>query len=201
MKRDRNNRREKILQALAQMLEKEPGERITTAKLAVAVGVSEAALYRHFPSKGKILEGLIDYIEENTLVRAKQMAAEKGDPLERMERILRMTLEFAQKNPGMCRILTGEALAGETERLRKRVGQFFQHYETCLAQLLQEGQRKGGYDPHMPNQSATNLMLAFLEGKIHMFVRSDFKMMPLQFWQEQWSFLAEQLLGAPEAVV
>lgn|SRR5690554_1825563 len=199
MKRDRNNRREKILQALAQMLEKEPGERITTAKLAVAVGVSEAALYRHFPSKGKILEGLIEQIEESVLTRGQRVAEDKGYAVEKLERVMRQTLEFAQKNPGMCRILTGEALAGETERLRRRIGQFFTQYEACLVRILQEGERKEGLNYPMSVPAVTHLLLSVLEGRIHVFVRSDFSISPLQYWKEHWAFLSEQLLA--DAVV
>ncbi len=199
MKRDRNNRREKILQALAQMLEKEPGERITTAKLAVAVGVSEAALYRHFPSKGKILEGLIEQIEENVLTRGQQIVEDKGYAVEKLERMIRQTLEFAQKNPGLCRILTGEALAGETERLRRRVGQFFNQYEANLVRVLQEGGRKEGMQFPMSVPAVSHLLLSVVEGRIHIFVRSDFSTSPLQYWKEHWAFFSEQLLA--EAVV
>lgn len=195
MKRDRNNRREKILQALAHMLEKEPGVRITTAKLAVAVGVSEAALYRHYPSKGKILEGLVEYIEESVLEQAQKVLEQDLPAMDKLGRIIHLLLEFAQKNPGACRILTGEALAGETERLRRRVGQFLQQYEALLVRLLREAE-EDGLHPSLAIPVAANLLLAFVEGRIHMFVRSDFRSQPLQYWQEQWNFLMEQLLNA-----
>src|SRR5690606_19959233 len=113
-----------ILEALAHMLEVSPGSRITTAALAKQVGVSEAALYRHFPSKSKMLEGLIEFIEDTLFSRVTLIAADKGlTAVGKCEKILQLLLAFAERNPGITRILTGDALAGETERLRRRVAQ------------------------------------------------------------------------------
>src|SRR5690606_11558534 len=122
-------RRQQILEALAQMLEASPGERITTAGLARTVGVSEAALYRHFPSKSKMFEGLIEFIEETVFSRVTLILSEEPDAAVRCEKILGLLLAFAERNPGISRILTGDALAGETERLRNRVAQLYERLE------------------------------------------------------------------------
>jgi len=119
------SRKDRILQALAHMLEAKPGERITTAALAREVGVSEAALYRHFPSKAKMFEGLIEFIEETLFQRVSRILSEEGTAIVRCEKILALLLTFCDKNPGMTRILTGDALVGETDRLRHRITQFF----------------------------------------------------------------------------
>src|SRR5690554_2028561 len=110
----KTSRKEQILQSLAEMLEKAPGERITTAALARQVGVSEAALYRHFPSKARMFEGLIKFIEDTLFVRINRIMQEEQSTQRRCERILTLLLTFAEKNPGMTRLLTGDALAGET---------------------------------------------------------------------------------------
>lgn len=118
------SRREQILQALAQMLEVNPGQRITTAALAKEVGVSEAALYRHFPSKARMFEGLIGFIEETVFTRVNMITSSDSPAIRQCEQILTLVLAFVERNPGMARILTADALAGETDRLRGRVNQF-----------------------------------------------------------------------------
>ena len=125
-------RRQQILEALALELENRPGARITTARLAEVVGVSEAALYRHFPSKAKMFEALIEFAEESVFGLANRILAEEGDATRRCERILTMLLTFSDRNPGITRVLLGEALLGEHERLRARVSQFFDRFETQL---------------------------------------------------------------------
>src|SRR5690554_4093773 len=119
-KEQKISRREQILQALAQMLENNPGQRITTAALAREVGVSEAALYRHFPSKACMFEGLIGFIEETLFSRITLITQSDVGGVRQCEQILTLLLAFVEKNPGMARILTGDALSGETERLRVR---------------------------------------------------------------------------------
>ena len=143
------SRRQKILQALAHMLEVSPGGRITTAKLAKEVGVSEAALYRHFPSKAKMFEGLIEFIEETIFSRITLILQEEGKTEDRCLAILTLILAFAERNPGMCRILIGDALAGEVERLRTRVAQFFDRLETQLKQVMREAQIRDGLQLHL----------------------------------------------------
>ncbi len=183
------SRREQILQALAHMLEVSPGERITTARLAKEVGVSEAALYRHFPSKSKMFEGLIEFIEETIFTRVNMICSEDDEAIVRCEKILSLLLAFTEKNPGITRILTGDALAGETGRLRARVVQFFDRLETQLKQTLREAEIKEGIRPIIPTAIAANLLLATVEGRICQFVRSEFKRKPTENWNDQWPVL------------
>ena len=121
----KQSRRDQILQALAHMLETSPGQRITTARLAAEVGVSEAALYRHFPSKARMFEGLIDFIEDSLLSRVNLIMAEEKDTMARCHHILQLLLVFAERNPGITRILNGDALLGEHDRLRDRISILF----------------------------------------------------------------------------
>ncbi|MCP3907347.1 MAG: nucleoid occlusion factor SlmA [Oceanicoccus sp.] len=185
------SRREQILQALAHMLEVSPGERITTARLAKEVGVSEAALYRHFPSKSKMFEGLIEFIEDTIFTRVSMILKEEDRAIARCEKILGLLLAFTERNPGITRILTGDALAGETDRLRARVVQFFDRYETQLKQALREAEIQEGIRPTMPVAIAANLLMATVEGRICQFVRSEFKRKPTENWQDQWPVIMD----------
>lgn len=187
----RSSRRQQILEALAHMLEVSPGERITTARLAREVGVSEAALYRHFPSKSKMFEGLIEFIEETIFSRVNLIVNEEPGALARCEKILALLLAFAERNPGITRILTGDALAGETERLRSRVVQFFDRLEAQLKQILREAELREGMRTTLPPAVAANLMLAAAEGRIGQFVRSEFRRLPTTDWAEQWPVMVE----------
>jgi TetR/AcrR family transcriptional regulator len=138
----KQSRRDQILQALAHMLETSPGQRITTARLAAEVGVSEAALYRHFPSKARMFEGLIDFIEDSLLSRVNLIMAEEKDTMARCHHILQLLLVFAERNPGITRILNGDALLGEHDRLRDRISVLFDKLETQIKQVLRERLRK-----------------------------------------------------------
>lgn len=191
---DKISRRDQILQALAGMLESNPGARITTASLAKAVGVSEAALYRHFPSKAKMFEGLISFIEETIFSRVSRILQDFDRADERCEKTLTLVLTFAEKNPGMCRLLSGDALAGETERLRQRIQQFFERIETQLKQILREAEMREGRVPVQTASAAANLLTAVLEGRIRQYVRSEFEARPTQYWDEQWLMLQPALL-------
>ncbi|MGK0499174.1 MAG: TetR/AcrR family transcriptional regulator [Oceanicoccus sp.] len=173
------------------MLEVSPGERITTARLAKEVGVSEAALYRHFPSKGKMFEGLIEFIEDTIFTRISIILKEEDTAIVRCEKILGLLLTFTERNPGITRILTGDALAGETERLRARVVQFFDRFETELKQVLRNAEIHEGIRTTIPMATAANLLLASVEGRISQFVRSEFKRKPTENWGEQWPLLME----------
>jgi TetR/AcrR family transcriptional regulator len=184
-------RRQQILEALAHMLEVTPGGRITTAKLAQEVGVSEAALYRHFPSKTKMFEGLIDFIEETIFSRITAILAEQPTAIARCERILTLLLTFTERNPGITRILSGDALTGENERLHARVVQFFDRLETQLKQILREAEIKEGFRTVMPVAMAANLLLSAAEGRISQYVRSNFKRRPTEFWADQWLSLQQ----------
>jgi len=171
------------------MLEASPGERITTAKLAQQVGVSEAALYRHFPSKSKMFEGLIEFIEETLFSRVNIILAEENNAASRCEKMLSLLLTFTERNPGITRILTGDALAGETERLHARVAQLFDRFETQLKQVLREAEMRENLRPVLPINSAANLLLAAAEGRISQYVRSGFQRSPTEGWPEQWQLL------------
>ena len=184
------SRRQQILEALAHELEMNPGERITTAGLARAVGVSEAALYRHFPSKAKMFEGLIEFIEDSIFTLINRILKEEVSSLKRCENILSLLLGFSERNPGLTRILSGDILTGETERLRVRVGQFYERLETQLKQVLREGEMNNEFTLTVPVQSQANLLLAVAEGRIVQFVRSGFKRSPLENWSNQWASLA-----------
>ena len=187
------SRRDQILQALAQMLENNPGQTITTAKLAKAVGVSEAALYRHFPSKVKMFEGLIIFIEDTLFSRVKMILQEEEAAVPRCEAILTLLLAFAERNPGMCRILIGDALAGDVERLRGRVVQVFDRLEMQLKQVLREAEIREGIRPTLALNQAANLLMTFAEGKINQFVRSEFKRKPTDEWHVQWQVISRML--------
>lgn len=183
------SRRQQILEALAHELEMNPGERITTAGLARAVGVSEAALYRHFPSKAKMFEGLIEFIEESIFSLISRILKEQDSSLKRCENILSLLLGFSERNPGLTRILSGDILTGETERLRIRVSQFYERLETQIKQVLREGEMNNEFVLTTPVQAQANLLLAVVEGRIIQFVRSGFKRSPIEHWNSQWTLL------------
>jgi TetR/AcrR family transcriptional regulator len=182
-------RRQQILEALALELENRPGARITTARLAEVVGVSEAALYRHFPSKAKMFEGLIEFAEESVFGLANRILAEEGDATRRCERILTMLLTFSDRNPGITRVLLGEALLGEHERLRARVSQFFDRFETQLKQVLREGELVSELGLRASVAAIANLLMAVVEGRMAQFSRSRFEHSPIESWEQQWQAL------------
>jgi TetR/AcrR family transcriptional regulator len=182
-------RAQEILQALARMLEKSGGGRITTAALAAELGVSEAALYRHFPSKTRMYEGLIDFIEDTVFARVRGIISDEPNPVNQCFRILSLVLAFAEKNPGITRILNGDALTGETDRLHDRIAQFFDRLESQLKQILREAEIRDGLKLQVPVSTAANLMLCSADGKISQFVRSQFKTPPTKDWQEQWQLV------------
>ncbi len=189
------SRKDQILQALARMLEAAPGERVTTAALAREVGVSEAALYRHFPSKARMFEGLIKFIEETLFLRITRILNEESNAAIRCEKILTLLLTFCAKNPGMTRLLTGDALAGESERLRQRIAQFFNRLEAQLKQVLREAQIRENLKPTISPAALANLLLATVEGRLLQFVRSEFTQSPMQNWDIQWDYLNRNLLA------
>lgn len=191
----RGSRAQGILQALARMLEVSKGARITTAALAAEVGVSEAALYRHFPSKTRMYEGLIDFIEETIFARVRTIVSDEPDALGQCFRILGLVLAFSEKNPGISRILNGDALTGETDRLHDRVAQFWDRLESQLKQTLREAEVRDGMKLTVSVSIAANLMLATTEGKVSQFVRSNFSQLPTDNWSEQWSLITAQMIA------
>lgn len=187
MSQRRSDRKDQILQTLAQMLEASPGSKITTAKLAASLGVSEAALYRHFPSKTRMFESLIDFVEETLFSRITQILNEESNQLTRCKKILTLFLVFCERNPGITRILSGDALTGEHARLRGRVAQVYDRIETQLRQCLRMAEVEEGWRTAIPVNTSANLLLALVEGRIAQFVRSDFGLLPTRAWDDQWS--------------
>lgn len=184
------NRKQEILQALAQMLEQNHGGHITTAALARQVGVSEAALYRHFSSKSQMLEALIGFIEETIFTRINRILGDTSEVGDRAHQILQLLLGFAEKNPGISRFLQGDILVGEPDALRKRMTQFFDRLETQLKQVLREGEAHGLALSSTASDTA-RLLLAVAEGRIGQYVRSGFQRTPTEGWAEQWQILQQ----------
>ncbi|WP_127347441.1 nucleoid occlusion factor SlmA [Pseudidiomarina mangrovi] len=177
------------------MLETSPGQRITTARLAAELGVSEAALYRHFPSKARMFEGLIEFTESAILANINQIMEREKDTLVRCELMVRVLLTFVERNPGITRVLTGDALLGEHERLRSRVGGLFDKIEANIKQALRERRLREQVQTSVDEGLLANLLMAYAEGKIAQFVRSEFKRPPTEHFAEQWQVMARQLLA------
>ena len=191
---NKKNRREEILQALAQMLESSEGsQRITTARLAATVGVSEAALYRHFPSKARMFEGLIEFIEESLMSRINLILTDEKDTLLRLRLIVQLLLGFAEKNPGLTRILTGHALMFEQDRLQNRINQLFERIETQLRQVMRERKLREGKGFAQDEGLLASQLLAFCEGLMSRFVRSEFRYLPTQEFDIRWQLLTAEL--------
>ena len=193
-KSKRKSRKEQILQSLAEILEESPGGKITTASLAKQVGVSEAALYRHFPSKTKMFDELIEFAELTIFTRLNMISSEQISASSKCEKISKLVLTFAEKNPGISRILAGDALWGENERLRFRVNQLFDRIEVQIKQILREERytNDNNVTTH-PNISA-DIFMSFIEGKIAQFVRSDFSKSPTEDFDLKWRSIAQNIL-------
>ena len=182
-------RRVQILQALASMLEQPSGERITTAALAARLDVSEAALYHHFASKAQMFEGLIEFIEQtvfslvNQIVEREQASADSADDLGQRQaaKVIAMLVQFAEKNPGMARVMVGDALVFENERLLTRMNQFFDKIEATLKQSLRDGAAAHptpSATPVVDAQVRASVLAAFVSGRLQRFVRSGYKRLP-----------------------
>lgn len=200
----RPSRKQAILEALAAELERKPGDRITTAALARAVGVSEAALYRHFPSKARMFEGLIGFAEETVFTRINQILVEVPDTESRTARVLYLLLGFADKNPGITRVLLGDALVGERERLHERVQQFFERIDLQLRQILREAALRQDTLLRVSPEAGAGLMTAFIEGRMQQFVRSRFEQPSIDAWEADWSVLRHgvfEAVGAAELAI
>ena len=189
------SRQEVILQALASLLETDPGARITTASLARSVGVTEAALYRHFPSKRKMFEGLIEFAENTVFSRCQLILQEQDDARVRLQQLVHLVLVFAERNPGLSRVLTGDALMGEDEALRRRASQFFERLETQIRQVLKEGEIRQGLRPRTSSARGADWVLVFLEGRLQRFARSSFERLPTSHFEEAWPLVAEGVWG------
>lgn len=188
-------RAQQILEALARQLETHPGQRITTASIAKDVGVSEAALYRHFPSKARMFEALIEFIEDSIFGLVNQILDESSDVEFRCASILGTLLSFSERNPGLSRILVGDALTGENARLRIRVTQFYDRLETQLKQVLREAESRNQLPVGHPSTAVANLLVATAEGRMNQYVRSGFQKSPLEHWDQQWKLLSNSLFA------
>ena len=182
-------RREQILQALAAMLEKPGSERITTAALAASLSVSEAALYRHFASKAQMYEGLIEFIEQSVFTLIQQIVpreVEEGettaeDNARRAARLVAVVLQFAERNPGMVRVMVGDAILFEHERLQARMNQFFERIESTLRQCLRPAANAlGSNKPTVEAQVAASVLTSFMLGRMQRFARSGFRRLPTE---------------------
>ncbi len=170
-------RRVQILQALATMLEQPGAERITTAALAARLDVSEAALYRHFASKAQMFEGLIEFIEQSVFTLVNQITERESGGAAQAGRIVTMLVQFAEKNPGMTRVMVGDALVYENERLQQRMNQFFDKIESSLKQCLR-GEAEASAAPTVEAQVRASMLTAFVVGRLQRFARSGFKRAP-----------------------
>jgi len=184
-------RKNQILQVLASMLEAPKGEKITTAALAARLDVSEAALYRHFASKAQMYEGLIGFIEESVFGLINKISTEQESGLKQTHAVAAMLLSFAEKNPGMTRVLIGDALVNEDTRLQARINQLHDRLEATLKQSLRLAATQGGVDKDADVTAQANLMLAYITGRWHQYAKSGFKRLPTELWQKQ----APMLLG------
>ena len=189
-KRQPGERRKEILQTLAHMLENPKSEKITTALLASKLDVSEAALYRHFASKAQMFEGLIEFIEETVFSLVNKIQSEETNGMKQVEAIVSMLLSFAQKNPGMTRVLIGDALVNEDERLQMRMNQLHDRLEASLKQSARVAATDGVLHTSLDANAYANAVMAFVVGRWHQFAKSGFKRAPLEKFAQSWAVFA-----------
>ena len=183
-------RRVQILQALAAMLEQPGAERVTTAALAARLQVSEAALYRHFASKAQMFEGLIEFIEQSVFGLINQLDEREPDALVRSRKLVSLLLQFGETNPGMTRVMVGDALVFENERLQQRMNLFFDKIESALKQNLREAAvLTGALTPTVDAQADASLITAFCVGRLQRYARSGFKRLPSESLEHSLSVL------------
>jgi TetR/AcrR family transcriptional regulator len=180
-------RRVQILQMLAAMLENPRGEKVTTAALAGRLDVSEAALYRHFASKAQMYEGLIEFIETTLFSLVNKIQSETADGIAQAEQIVAMLLAFAEKNPGMTRVLIGDALVNEDERLQARMNQLYEKLEASLRQSIRVAQMGNAW--HGDAAADAAVLFAFAMGRWQLFAKSGFKRLPQEGWELARKFL------------
>jgi TetR/AcrR family transcriptional regulator len=184
-------RRVQILQTLAGMLELPGADRITTAALAAKLEVSEAALYRHFASKAQMFEGLIEFIESSVFTLVNQILERETQPVVQVQKMLTVLLQFAEKNPGMARVMVGDALVFENERLLTRMNQFFERFESQLRQGLRgRAEDAGSATPTVDANVQASVLTSFAVGRLQRFARSGFKRSPVEHLDAALQMLA-----------
>lgn len=189
------DRKHQILQTLAQMLENPAGEKATTAALAARLGVSEAALYRHFRGKAEMFEGLIEFIEQTLFALINKITGDEKSGLRQLEAIMGVMLAFAQKNRGMTRVLVGDALVNEDDRLQTRINQLHDRLEAALKQALRFGVSQNEFAQEVDIAAQANLLMSYVTGRWHQFAKSGFKRDPVELWPKQWRQLMEGVIA------
>jgi TetR/AcrR family transcriptional regulator len=184
-------RKTQILQTLAHMLENPVSEKVTTASLAAKLQVSEAALYRHFSGKAQMFEGLIDFIEETLFALINKITTEEKSGMRQAEAIVSVLLGFAQKNRGMTRVLIGDALVHEDERLQARINQLHDRLEATLKQALRFAVTQQEIAADTDAAACANLILSFVTGRWHQYAKSGFRRDPVELWNRQWRQLID----------
>jgi TetR/AcrR family transcriptional regulator len=182
-------RKLQILQTVAQMLEQPKGEKITTAALAARLELSEAALYRHFASKAQMFEGLIEFIEQTVFGLINKITQEEKGGVKQIESIVSMLLNFAQKNRGMTRVLIGDALVNEDERLQQRINQLLDRIEATLKQSLRMAATQGEMGEAVDVGAYSNLLVCYVIGRWTQFAKSGFSREPMAQWPAQLAIL------------
>jgi TetR/AcrR family transcriptional regulator len=190
-----SDRKNQILQTLAQMLEGPAAEKITTAALAKRLDVSEAALYRHFSGKAQMFEGLIEFIEQTLFALINKITTEEKSGLRQCESVIGVLLGFAQKNRGMTRVLIGDALVNEDEKLQIRINQLHERLEATLRQALRFAIGLNEIAADVDAAAEANLIMSFVTGRWHQFAKSGFKRDPAENWGRQWKQLMEGVLA------
>jgi len=189
------DRKDQILQTLAEMLENPAGEKATTAALAARLGVSEAALYRHFKGKAEMFEGLIEFVEQALFGLINKIGGEEKSGVRQLEAMIAVLLAFAQKNRGMTRVLIGDALVNEDERLQARINQLHERLEAALKQALRFGVSQKEIAQDVDVAAQANLLMSFVIGRWHIFAKSGFKRDPAELWAKQWRLLMEGVIA------
>lgn len=189
------DRKNQILQTLAQMLERPAAEKITTAALAKRLDVSEAALYRHFSGKAAMFEGLIDFVESTLFALINKITTEEKSGVRQVEATISVMLGFAQKNRGMTRVLIGDALVNEDEKLQQRINQLHERLEATVRQSLRFAVTQNEIVRDADLSAQANLCMSFVIGRWHQFAKSGFKRDPAELWSKQWKQLMEGTLA------
>jgi len=187
-------RKDQILQSLAQMLENPAGQKVTTAALAARLGVSEAALYRHFKGKAEMFEGLIEFIEQELFGLINRIGEDETSGVRQLEAMIAVLLAFAQKNRGMTRVLIGDVLVNEDDRLQARINQLHDRLEAALKQALRFGVNQKEIAQEVDVAAQANVLMSFVIGRWHLFAKSGFKRDPAELWAKQWRLLMEGII-------